>query len=132
MADTSDDKYNLYKECRECGTCCEIDIIAMTHAEVERIREYVAEHDLTPKDYGRAICPFRGDDMRCTIYEVRPNTCRLHNCSVPRHALVKENPSLDIPDDLPLVDLRLAFLHGQEIDPRSMPVEWIIDHYSDS
>lgn len=130
MADTSNDIYNTYKECAECGDCCKLTVLAMSHDEVAHIQAYIEENDIAPVDQGPGICPFRGDDMRCRIYPVRAKTCRLHSCQATRNAIAEAHPELDIPDDLPLVDLRRAFIHGDLRDPRTIPVDRIIAHYS--
>ena len=131
MADTSDDIYNLYKECEECGGCCELTVLAVTDEEIESIRRYMDEAEFTPRDQGPGICPFRLQDKRCGIYPVRPITCRLHNCSIPRHILDAEHPEVDIPDEVQLVDTRMTFIHGKTVDPRMMSEEWIIGQYSE-
>lgn len=130
MADTSNDIYNTYKECEECGDCCQLTVIAMTHEEARRIQEHISKNGIEPRDQGPGICPFRGDDMRCTVYPVRARTCRLHHCGIPRSIIEAEHPELKPEDDLPLVDMRRAFMHNDLRDPRSIPVERIIAHYS--
>ena len=130
MADASDDMYNMYKECEECGACCALTVIAMSGAELERLTAYVSDHRIEPVDRGPGVCPFRKDDMRCMVYPARPNTCRIHDCRVPQHVNEKLHPEIATSEDLPLVDMRLAFIHGDTRDPRTMPVEWIISRYS--
>lgn len=124
------DTYNSYAGCAQCGSCCELTVIAMTHEEAARIQKYIDEHNIVAKDQGPGVCPFQMEDKRCAIYPVRAMTCRLHSCQKTRREIIVENPDLDIPDDLPLVDMRRAFIHGDLQDPRTMSVEHIVAHYS--
>ncbi len=103
---------NTYKECKACGQCCTLTLIAMTTQEAQDILDYVQENDIHPKDQGPNICPFRGDDMKCMIYPVRSQTCRLYGCTKSRFRMIDENPDLVIPDDKVFVDMRRVFLEG--------------------
>ena len=132
MSDSSDDIYNLYKECEECGACCELTVLAVTEQEIGLIAEYIVVNHVECEDRGPGICPFQGSDRRCRIYPVRPTTCRLHSCRATRLELERQNPSLNIDRDVQLVDMRMAFLHGIAVDPRTMPEDWIVAHYSDT
>lgn len=130
MADTSNDIYNTYKECAECGECCTLTVIAMTHDEAKRIQDYMRENGVVAKDQGPEVCPLRGEDMRCMVYPARARTCRLHHCRIPRSVLEKEHPEFAAPDDLPMVDMRQAFIHNDLRDPRTIPLDRLIAHYS--
>lgn len=103
---------NTYRECKACGQCCTLTLIAMTTQEAQDILDYVKENDIHPKDQGPYICPFRGDDMKCMIYPVRSQTCRLYGCTKSRFRMIDENPDLVIPDDKVFVDMRRVFLEG--------------------
>ena len=131
MADTSDDIYNLYKGCEECGDCCRLTVLAVTEDEISRIKVHMSENSIEAVDRGPGRCPFQQDDYRCSIYSVRPRTCRLHSCLAARSELKDMNPELDIPEDPVIIDMRMTFIHGQTVDPRTMPEDWIIAHYSE-
>lgn len=130
MADTSNDRYNMHKACAECGDCCMLTVIAMMHDEVIRIQDYMREHGIVARDQGPGICPLRDDNMRCTVYPVRAKTCRLHHCKIPRHVIAATHPELDIPDDVPLIDMRRAFIYDDLRDPRSLTPDRIVAYYS--
>lgn len=110
---------NSYPDCERCGRCCRINVLAVLPEEVARMRAYIEEHDIAPRDRGKEVCCFQGDDGRCLVWEARPQICRLHHCRVPRHRVVQLNPQLCIPADPPLIDLHECFLNGDERDPRS-------------
>lgn len=130
MADTSNDIYNLYKECRECGSCCTLTVINMSLAEAHRIRDYMRENNIEAIDMGPGICPLRGEDMRCKVYPVRSRTCRLHHCEITRNELKKQNPDLVYEGNTQFIDMRRAFIHDDFRDPRTIPVDRIIAHYT--
>ena len=103
---------NYYPECEICGSCCHLTILCISIDEVEAIKEYVADHGIIARDYGPDRCPFLQDNRRCAVYPVRSQTCRLHNCKLPRKQLLSDNPDLVIDDTKPLVDLRKTFVYG--------------------
>lgn len=87
-----------------CGFCCHQPVFT-SHTEFETIREHLATegrkikrdvlmnqkentHDGVYKTIpvNERRCVFLGDNQSCTIYEVRPLTCRRHNVySSPEH-----------------------------------------------
>lgn len=54
-----------------CGDCC--GPVPVTQAEFVRIRRYVKEHGIVPKDQGET-CPLYLDG-KCSVYPVRPPVC---------------------------------------------------------
>lgn len=113
------DGENSYPECRRCGSCCQVNVLAMTHEEVERIRAYIAAHDIHPIDrHKQSCCLEAADGQGCMVWEARAQVCRLHNCHVSRIEILRRNPSIRVPEDIPLVDLHECFINGREIDPR--------------
>lgn len=109
---------NTYTECEMCGHCCELTILSVTQEEAHAIRDYMETEGIVPHDNGFYRCPFQNDDKTCMIYPVRAQTCKLHNCHIPRWKLLEMHPELDVPDDKPLLDMRRAFIHGDFSDPR--------------
>lgn len=72
-------------ECSNCGQCCG-DILHLSKQEIKVIDEYLKKHKIeaTPRcimmDYDNT-CPFRDNkEMKCKIYEVRPEICRAYKC----------------------------------------------------
>lgn len=109
---------NSFPDCRCCGNCCRVNVLAMTHEEVERIRAYMAAHHVVPIDRNKERCCLEAPDGRCMVWEARAQVCRLHNCHVPRFEILLRNPSITVPSDLPLVDMHECFINGNESDPR--------------
>lgn len=80
-------KHNCNKDgsCSGCGECC-TEFIPMTQEEVDTIRSYVKKNNIQEIRYLDdnnigILCPFRDQENKCcTIYEVRPNICRLFKC----------------------------------------------------
>jgi len=76
-------------DCTRCANCCKHMHVRVTAEDIARIAEhrgltreaFIATY-LTPDPEAgghrmNAIpCPFLGTDDRCTIYDVRPQTCR--------------------------------------------------------
>lgn len=109
---------NSFPDCRCCGNCCRVNVLAMTHEEVERIRAYMAAHHVVPIDRNKERCCLEAPDGRCMVWEARAQVCRLHNCHVPRFEILLRNPSITVPSDLPLVDMHECFINGNDSDPR--------------
>lgn len=110
---------NSYPECERCGSCCQVNVLAMTHEEVARIRAYIAEHGIRPVDrHKQGCCLESPDGSGCMVWPVRAQVCRLHNCHVSRIEILRRNPAIHVPEDIPLVDLHECFINGREIDPR--------------
>lgn len=117
------DGENSYPECQRCGSCCQVNVLAMTHEEVARIRAYMVEHDVRPIDRHKESCCFQNENGDgCMVWPVRAQVCRLHNCHVSRIEILRRNPSIHVPEDIPLVDLHECFINGHEIDPRYQQV----------
>lgn len=109
---------NSFPDCEGCGTCCAINVIAVTNEEYERMRDYMEANGIQPIDYGKERCCFNSPDGLCMVWEARSQTCKLHHCKVSRNDLLKINPDLVIDDDKPLLDMHDAFILGQPHDPR--------------
>lgn len=104
---------NTYPECECCGDCCHIAVLSITDDELAQMHEYIDANDIVPIDRGYERCPLRGDDGKCMVWEARPKICKLYNCKVPRHEIVREDPALDIADGTPLVVLYEEFIGGE-------------------
>ncbi len=95
-----------------------LTIIAITPEEAHCIDNYIKEHNIEPVDQGPEVCPLRGEDMRCKVWPVRSQTCRLHSCQQTRLQILAQHPEIEREDDRPWLDMRAAFLHGDFRDPR--------------
>lgn len=78
-------------KCSCCGSCC-TNFLALSDAEICRIKKYIRKHDIKPCSHGFTapltvlpvdmICPFRDEEKKiCTIYEARPFICRHYRCN---------------------------------------------------
>lgn len=114
--------FNAYEECKACGKCCNIIVVAMTLDEAHAIANYMKENDIKPRNNGLFICPLLKEDGKCSIYPVRSMTCRLHSCSLSREQIIKRDPNIPERDDsaLTLIDMRRAFIHGDYRDAREI------------
>ena len=72
--------------CTECGECCG-RFLPLCQSDIKRIRKYLRKHTVElPRVIGGdslARCPFLDKEKkihRCTIYEARPNICRVFSC----------------------------------------------------
>lgn len=65
--------------CTEC--CRNFGVPSRTKAEDERLREYLRQHGMQPGEAKETQCPYVSD-KGCTVYPVRPFTCRLYGTSV--------------------------------------------------
>lgn len=101
---------NAYPECKRCGHCCEINIIAITDEDLARMHDHVRMNKISPIDQGSQRCCFQNADRTCMIWEARPQICRLHNCHVPRQEILRQHPEIHIPDDIPLRNLHEEFV----------------------
>ena len=71
------DGENSYPECQRCGACCQVNVLAMTHEEVARIRAYMVEHDVRPIDRHKESCCFQNENGDgCMVWPVRARVCR--------------------------------------------------------
>lgn len=68
-------------KCSGCGNCCG-NILPLSKTEIEIIRNYIKEHNISVKRSKDLItCPFRNTIMNlCTIYSIRPDICRYYFC----------------------------------------------------
>jgi Fe-S-cluster containining protein len=83
--------YTNKGKCSNCGECCS-NFLPLTDDDIQRIREYIKEHDIKAvnRTYPFAEktidgrCPFRSDtERKCLIYEVRPAICKVFKCDKP-------------------------------------------------
>ncbi len=76
-------------DCTQCANCCKTKRPTFDESDVERIAGHLnmdqaefidtyleANADDPPYSTSQAPCPFLGEDNRCTVYEIRPATCR--------------------------------------------------------
>lgn len=113
-------EFNSFEECSQCGQCCHIRIVAIKPDEVERIRTYLLDHAIVPRDNGPECCPLLDEDMRCMVWPVRAQTCRLHHCHKARLQILGEHPEITREDDRPWLDMHAAWLEGDFRDPRTL------------
>ncbi|WP_165170154.1 YkgJ family cysteine cluster protein [Adlercreutzia sp. ZJ242] len=112
---------NSYPDCEQCGRCCGLNVISASPDEVARMRAYMAEHGIAPRNYRKERCCFSEEGGICRIWEARPQICRLYNCRVPRLEILRRNPDIVVDDDKPLIDLHDTFILGDASDPRYRP-----------
>lgn len=73
-------------KCSKCGMCCGL-FIPVTKKEINKIKEYVQEHNIKPENRinGNNLelrCPFLDlKNHKCKVYPVRPFVCRDFICS---------------------------------------------------
>lgn len=115
---TPNNDENYYPECKRCGSCCHVAILCISPEELRLMRDYIEEHDVVAIDYGPDRCPLQDRDNRCMVYPVRPQPCRIHNCTRSAIETMKIYPDLVIHEDEPFIDMRAAFLHGDFSDLR--------------
>jgi hypothetical protein len=100
-------------ECSNCGECC-TDFLPLTEQDVTRIKAYlglkhpeIKEQIHTEGNNIHLQCAFRDNaNRKCTIYEVRPQICRLFKCDqafkimnynkTKQHRIAKYNYCLDM------------------------------------
>jgi len=84
----------MYKngKCSRCGSCCG-RVLPLNNRDIKRIRNFVKKHEvkcmvlhpLPLSNEENHMCPFlipnRDGTRRCSIYEIRPNICRLFSCN---------------------------------------------------
>lgn len=112
---------------KHCGECC--GIVPVSRPEAQRVRAYVAEHGIVPREQGTR-CPYYQKGV-CAIYEVRPKVCvafghtwmmqcsRGYNVEVPEHDEAKLL-SWVMSDGVPVSTLHMtAGIHPQ-IDPQEL------------
>jgi Fe-S-cluster containining protein len=64
--------------CREC--CIEFGVPSRTKIEDERLKLFLREHGMERKQAVGTTCPYVSD-LGCSVYPVRPFTCRLYGVS---------------------------------------------------
>ena len=84
----------------------------MTEGDFRRISHYMDENALRPIDYGKERCCFQNADRTCMVWAARPQVCRLHSCQASRLQIVETDTSLQVDEDLWLVDMHEAFVNG--------------------
>jgi Fe-S-cluster containining protein len=77
-------------KCTGCGECCS-NILPLSHEELDRIKAYVKKHDIKPISHIAPladnildmVCPFCDltKEKKCTIYNIRPEVCKVFICS---------------------------------------------------
>lgn len=90
--------FTLSGECSNCGQCCS-NFIPVFDSEIKRIKRYIKEHKIKVqvRAYPTAtvlidmMCPFRDEiTKKCTIYEARPQICRVYKCNKTRNEVAIE------------------------------------------
>ena len=86
-------------KCSNCGGCCN-DILPLTNADINRIRNYVKKNNIQPCNHFPnvmtsivvdVVCPFRNDSKKvCTIYPVRPTVCKGFSCYESKETVMKK------------------------------------------
>jgi len=78
-------------KCSECGQCCS-NALPLSNHEINTIKAYIKRHGIKAQSQPVNVmakrlvdftCPFLDDSKpshKCTIYEVRPQICRLFTC----------------------------------------------------
>lgn len=101
-------------KCSNCGYCC-TDLLPVTQKEVDRLREYAQEHNLTEhtqapfylKDAVDLTCPFLDNiQNRCDVYAVRPKICRSFICSKGESQMTVERDRYTAQPDVSIRSLR--------------------------
>jgi len=68
-----------------CYECCKnFGVPSRTRVEDERIKEFLQEHSMRPREAEGNACPYLDEDLHaggCSIYPVRPFICRLYGTS---------------------------------------------------
>jgi len=71
-------------KCTGCGGCCG-NLLPISSKDKKRIKQHLKTMQQQPTAYeGTALdCPFLTDEpgKRCSIYEARPDICRVFICS---------------------------------------------------
>lgn len=101
---------NTYPDCERCGRCCELNALCMTADDYRAIQRAIEECGISPINYGKERCCFQRADRTCMIWDVRPQVCRLHNCTIPRREVLALDSSIVVDEDLWLVDLHENFV----------------------
>lgn len=76
-------------DCTEC--CRNFGVPSRTLIEDQRLREYLQVHGMELKPARGTSCPYVSDHG-CTIYPVRPLTCRLYGSSPSYSCMVGARP----------------------------------------
>lgn len=126
MTPTSSEDFNSFPDCLMCGDCCRINVISMTEAELERIREYIQAEGIQPIDYAGERCCLQGSDGGCMVWPARAQICRLHHCKVPRRWILAEHPEIHVEDDVMLVNMHEEFI-GTKASPTAFAMP-LLDH----
>ena len=144
-------KYSLYfgSYCSQCGNCCKQENILITGGDLFSIarhlgiteKEFYDKYLTTAKSWSRydgfiklidGKCPFLiekpTDRYNCSIYEYRPQSCRLYRatsslCYKKQEDLIEQISYLDIEDD----KISLKFHSGEFYN--HLPVEEIKEEY---
>lgn len=57
-----------------CGKCC--GPVPLSETEYQRVRRFMAKHNVRARDNGILTCPLY-QDGRCAVYQARPTMCRV-------------------------------------------------------
>lgn len=104
---------NSYPDCACCGQCCHLNVLAITPDEPDAMHRCIDEKGVVARDRKGEACPLQSPEGGCMIWEARPQVCRLFNCHVPRIEILRQNPDIVVPDDIPLLDLNEEFVRGR-------------------
>ena len=76
-------------QCSCCGNCCS-DLLPITDKEIVKIKKYMKIHKIKEHSHGNFLstkaldltCPFMDSskELKCTIYPVRPQICKMFSC----------------------------------------------------
>lgn len=70
--------------CNGCTACCRSPhvTVKLTHDEARQLRSRVHNEAVVLEKKENGECVYMNDDGRCSIYDIRPQTCRLYDCRI--------------------------------------------------
>ena len=90
-------------ECEKCGQCCQCDRIALNNSDIVKLMTHDCGVNISKDENGTCIksegnCPYHSD-VGCSIYRIRPYTCRLYpflsvDPTVPEFHLYRDCPGV--------------------------------------
>ena len=116
-----------------CGgaKCC-TNILMISEKEILRIKNYIGRNLIKPINYSNILtgeyvdkCPFLNKNMRCNIYEVRPEVCKCFDCNLYK----KEKQTMPNYRDKKIVNMLLTF-NPNAIIPNAPDVEKMNKEFS--
>lgn len=102
-------------ECSKCGHCCG-RFLPLSPDEINKIKKYIKYRSIkenvhfTPlsKQSLDYTCPFRNNNKKiCTIYEVRPEICKVFICNSKKR--IKENTDELLNGKRKIIDMQKMF-----------------------